>query len=78
MKMLKKYDKSDKIIVTAQAKVKFDYKQINLSIFFYYEVDKHFKDFLTEEGKKRFQLKMQEESGDLTGLGVEYVFFWVN
>ena len=31
MKMIKKYDKPDKIIITAQAKVKFDYKQINLS-----------------------------------------------
>ena len=31
--MIKRYDKPDKIIVTSQGKIKFDYKQLNLSIF---------------------------------------------
>ena len=30
---MKKYDKPDKILVTSQAKIKFDYKQMNLSKF---------------------------------------------
>ena len=32
--MIKRYDKPDKIIVTSQGKIKFDYKQLNLSTSF--------------------------------------------
>ena len=35
MKLIKKYDKPDKIIVTSQSKIKFDYKQLNLSKFIF-------------------------------------------
>ena len=51
LKYLKKYDKPDKIIVTTSGKVRFDYKQLNLSNLSFYLVDRNFQDFLLERGQ---------------------------
>ena len=61
MKMLKKYDKPDKIIVTAQAKVKFDYKQINLSICFIMKWTNILRTFWLKKGRRDFNWRCRKK-----------------